>query len=80
MNESHLEAEMLPIARGDRERRSGRTLFIRVHRAIGLFFGAVFVLVALSGAILSYRENIDELLHAKIMRVDVPAKAAHCLA
>lgn len=66
------ETDTAPIARAQPWRRNGRALFLRVHRLIGLFLGAVFVLIALSGAILAYRESIDELLNASIMRVEVP--------
>lgn len=59
-----------------RRRDVARKVFLRLHRTIGLFVGAVFVLVGLSGAILAFRENIDELLNASIMRVDAPAQAA----
>lgn len=57
------------------QRVSGpRRLFLRLHRLIGLFAGAVFVLMGLSGAILTYREAIDERLNASIMRVTQPAQ------
>lgn len=53
-----------------------RGLFLRVHRLIGLFAGAVFVLMGLSGALLAFREAIDEGLNASIMRVGRPAQPA----
>lgn len=59
-----------------RRREAARKIFLQVHRTIGLFAGAVFVLVGLSGAVLAFRENIDELLNASIMRVDVPSAQA----
>lgn len=67
-----VEFRTVPISRGERRRQRGRALFLRIHRIIGLSFGAIFVLIGLSGAILSYRENIDELLNAAIMRVLPP--------
>ncbi len=60
-----------------RRREVARKVFLQIHRTIGLFAGAVFVLVGLSGAVLAFRENIDELLNASIMRVDAPAQASY---
>ncbi|WP_442756558.1 PepSY-associated TM helix domain-containing protein [Methylocystis sp. JAN1] len=59
-----------------RRRRRGRNALLRIHRVIGLFLGAVFVLVGLSGSILAYRERLDEQLNASIMRVEIPQKDA----
>ena len=55
----------------------GRRLFLRIHRWIGLFLGAIIVLVGLSGSILSYRQDIDEFLNASMMRVDVPVNPVY---
>jgi uncharacterized iron-regulated membrane protein len=60
-----------------RRREVARQVFLQVHRTIGLFVGAVFVLVGLSGAVLAFREDIDELLNASIMRVDTPAQNSY---
>ncbi len=60
-----------------RRREVARKVFLQIHRTIGLFVGAVFVLVGLSGAVLAFREDIDELLNASIMRVDAPAQASY---
>lgn len=57
-------------------RRRARLLFLQVHRIIGLVAGAVFVLIGLSGALLAYREAIDEALNASIMRVAPPQNDA----
>lgn len=62
--------------RGARRRGYGRKVFLQIHRTIGLFAGAIFVLVGLSGSILAFREDIDELLNASLMRVDMPAQPA----
>lgn len=62
------------VAGFERRRGSGRTLILQIHRTIGLFAGAVFVLIGLSGALLAYREDIDEQLNASIMRVEKPQK------
>ena len=55
------------IARG-----RARRIFLQVHRIVGLFVGAVFVLIGLSGSLLAYREAVDEALNAAIMRVEAP--------
>ena len=60
-----------------RRREVARKVFLQLHRTIGLFVGAVFVLVGLSGAVLAFREDIDELLNASIMRVDTPAQGSY---
>ena len=53
-----------------------RGVFLRIHQIIGLFAGALFVLIALSGGVLAFREDIDEALNASLMRVEAPAKAS----
>lgn len=65
------------LSRIGRRREVARRVFLQLHRTIGLFVGAVFVLVGLSGAVLAFREDIDELLNASIMRVDTPAQASY---
>ena len=55
-------------------REFGRKIFLQIHKTIGLFAGAIVVLVGLSGGILAYREDIDERLNASIMRVEIPAQ------
>jgi uncharacterized iron-regulated membrane protein len=58
-------------------RRGGlRRVFLRIHQIIGLFAGALFVLIGLSGGVLAFREDIDEALNAAIMRVETPAQAS----
>jgi uncharacterized iron-regulated membrane protein len=67
-----------------RERRSynprprdfGRKALFQIHKIIGLVAGAIFVLVGLSGTVLSYREEADEFLNASLMRVETPAQAS----
>lgn len=63
--------------RGARRRERGRKIFLQIHRTIGLFAGAIFVLVGLSGGILAFREDIDEGLNASLMRVDMPAQPSY---
>jgi uncharacterized iron-regulated membrane protein len=55
-------------------RELGRKIFLRVHQTIGLFAGAIVVLVGLSGSVLAFREDIDEWLNASLMRVENPAR------
>lgn len=65
------------IGGGSRPRiENARRLYLRVHRLIGLCVGVVFVLMGLSGAILTYREAIDEQLNAALMRVAKPHEKA----
>ncbi|BBU62367.1 hypothetical protein MSC49_23020 [Methylosinus sp. C49] len=56
-------------------RERGRKIFLAAHRYIGLFAGAVFVLIGLSGSLLAFREDIDEWLNAPLMRVEPPTPA-----
>jgi len=67
--------------RGGSGRRieNARRFFRRVHRLIGLSAGVVLVLMGLSGAILTYREAIDEQLNAALMRVVMPPGQAALL-
>lgn len=63
-----------PIATS-RSGRPKRMSFLRqwlaeAHKVIGLFAGAIIVLVGLSGGVLAFREDIDEWLNAPLMRVD----------
>ncbi|MGD9656081.1 MAG: PepSY-associated TM helix domain-containing protein, partial [Methylocystis sp.] len=74
--EAGLKGAASPLRVG-RRREVARKVFLQVHRTIGLFVGAVLVFVGLSGAVLAFRENIDEMLNASIMRVDSPAQAAY---
>lgn len=63
-------------ARAPAWRGRARLIFLQLHRVIGLSIGAIFVLIGLSGALLAYREAIDETLNASIMRVDKPQAEA----
>jgi len=66
-----------PVCRPARRLASSRELWVTIHRTIGLFFGALFVLVGLTGSILAFWQPIDEWLNAAIMRVDVPPQATY---
>ena len=74
--ETDVGKEVASPSRALRRREFTRQVFLQIHRTIGLFAGAVFVLVGLSGSILAYREDIDEWLNASIMRVEIPAPPA----
>lgn len=64
-------------ARALLRREFSRRIFLQVHRTIGLFLGAVIVLVGLSGSILAYRQDIDEFLNASMMKVEAPANPVY---
>ncbi len=49
-------------ARPNQARFSARKAFLRIHQLIGLFVGAIFVLIGLSGGLLAFREDISCLL------------------
>ena len=62
--------------------KSRRKLWLRVHLYLGLFAGAVFVLIGLTGSLLAFKFSLDEWLNPKLMTVPVdketkqpPAKA-----
>jgi len=52
----------------------GRALWLTVHKYIGLFAGAIFVLIGLTGSILAFGSQIDTWLNAGLISVDVPAE------
>jgi len=54
-----------------------RKFFLEFHKIVGLFAGAIFVLIGLSGGVLAFREDIDEWLNAPLMRVETPAQPAY---
>jgi len=66
-----------PEIRHSSQQAFGCTLWVRVHRYIGLVLGALFVLVGLTGSILAFWQAIDEWLNADIMRVEVPLQATY---
>lgn len=47
-----------------------RSYITLIHQFIGLSLGAIFVLIGLSGAVLVYRETIDENLNSQLMLVE----------
>lgn len=66
------EIEKNSGSRVAQRREFARKLFQLIHKTIGLFAGAIVVLIGLSGSILAFRDNIDEWLNASIMRVEIP--------
>ncbi|HEY8009195.1 MAG TPA: PepSY-associated TM helix domain-containing protein [Methylocella sp.] len=66
-----------PVLRVSGRLDSGRKLWIKVHRTIGLFLGVLFVFVGLTGSVLAFWQSIDEWLNASIMRVEAPPQAAY---
>ena len=49
--------------------KSRRKLWLKVHLYLGLFAGAVFVIIGLTGSILAFDYPIDETLNSKLMKV-----------
>ena len=47
-----------------------RSYITLIHQFIGLSLGAIFVLIGLSGAVLVYRETIDENLNSQLLLVE----------
>ena len=60
------------VPRSARRLEFGRKLWLAIHRTIGLFLGAVFVVVGLTGSILAFWQPIDEWLNKDIMVVAAP--------
>jgi len=72
MADGDLEKNVELTPRTLRRSELGRRIFLRIHQVIGLFVGAIVVLMGLSGGVLAFREDIDEWLNASIMRVEIP--------
>jgi uncharacterized iron-regulated membrane protein len=70
--DSGVKIRAAPAARPSRRLEFGRALWIKVHRYIGLFLGAIFVVVGLTGSILAFWQTIDEWLNDDIMIVAAP--------
>ena len=73
---SGIEKRIAPKPTFARPHAGPRRIFMHIHRWIGLFAGAILVLIGLSGGVLAFREDIDEALNAAIMRVEPPAQAS----
>lgn len=51
-----------------------RTVFVKVHLYIGLTFGLLFVLMGLTGTVLTWREEIDAALNPDLLVASAPAR------
>jgi len=49
--------------------KNRRKLWLKVHLYLGLFAGAVFVIIGLTGSLLAFEHSLDEALNASLMRV-----------
>jgi uncharacterized iron-regulated membrane protein len=75
--ESRASASDGSPANGARPGRAlGRALWLAAHRYIGLFAGAVFVVIGLSGSLLAFRVEIDEWLNKDLFAATRYAGAA----
>jgi uncharacterized iron-regulated membrane protein len=54
--------------------KNRRKLWLKIHLYLGLFAGAVFVIIGLTGSILAFEYPLDEALNAEIMTVPVTEK------
>lgn len=54
-----------------------RPWLILAHKTIGLTLGAIFVMIGLSGAILVYREDLDEWLNPDLLHVEPGSEQNH---
>ncbi|MCK9397698.1 MAG: PepSY domain-containing protein [Methylobacter sp.] len=52
--------------------KSRRKLWLKVHLYLGLFAGAVFVLIGLTGSLLAFEDVIDAWLNPKLMIAPAP--------
>lgn len=77
--ESGTKIRAAPMCRPARQLESARRLWTKIHGTIGLFLGALFVIVGLSGSILAFWQPIDEWLNAASMRVEIPPQATYRL-
>jgi uncharacterized iron-regulated membrane protein len=56
----------------DLTQKSRRKLWLKVHLYLGLFAGAVFVLIGLTGSLLAFGSTLDAWLNPQLMTVTVP--------
>ena len=54
------------------ERKRRRKFWLLLHRYLGLFAGAIFVIIGLTGGILAFGHELDEWLNADVMAVGRP--------
>jgi uncharacterized iron-regulated membrane protein len=55
--------------------KSRRKLWLKVHLYLGLFAGAIFVVIGLTGSLLAFEFPLDEWLNPKLMTVPVAKEA-----
>ncbi|PPK77990.1 putative iron-regulated membrane protein [Methylobacter tundripaludum] len=56
--------------------KARRQLWLQVHLYLGLFVGAVLVVISLSGSLIVFAAQLDAWLNADMMHVDAPNSAA----
>lgn len=54
----------------------GRVVWLAVHRWVGLVLGAIFVVIGLTGAVLAFRQPLDEAINSSAVRVEPPKDGA----
>ena len=54
--------------------KSRRKFWLKVHLYLGLFAGAVFVLIGLTGSLLAFGSTLDAWLNPELMTVPVANK------
>lgn len=56
--------------------KARRKLWLQLHLYLGLFVGALLVVISLSGSLIAFAPQIDAWLNADMMHVDVPSSNA----
>lgn len=54
--------------------KSGRKIWLQVHLYLGLFAGALLVVISLTGSLIVFGGQIDTWLNVELMRVDRPSE------
>ncbi|MDX8127786.1 PepSY-associated TM helix domain-containing protein [Methylomonas sp. OY6] len=54
--------------------KSGRKIWLQAHLYLGLFAGALLVLISLTGSLIVFGGQIDTWLNVELMRVDRPSE------
>lgn len=69
---AHRHAAGVDEERGTLPRRSWRQLWLSIHLYLGLFIGALLVILGLTGSIAVFWAEIDEWLNPELLTVTVP--------
>ncbi|MCE7916710.1 MAG: PepSY domain-containing protein, partial [Nitrosomonas sp. PRO5] len=69
---AHQHAAGVDEERGTLPRRSWRQLWLSIHLYLGLFIGALLVILGLTGSIAVFWVEIDEWLNPELLTVTVP--------